>query len=71
MRDAVIGLGCGVVLLVMLCVSGTGNGPTLQGVFEDVEKYKADKLMREQVEQAKRTIEQQKSTNENLRVKQQ
>lgn len=55
MKDAVIGICAALVLLCCMCFSGSDSSPTMQGVFEDVEKYKADKLMQEQIEKAKRT----------------
>ncbi len=57
MKDAMIGILAAVALLCCLCVPRSENAPTLQGVFEDIEKRKADKLMQEQIEQAKRTRE--------------
>ena len=57
MKDALIGICAAIVLLCCLCVPRSENVPTLQGVFEDIEKRKADKLLQEQTEQAKRTKE--------------
>lgn len=57
MKDAAIGISAALILLACLCVPGSGKAPTIQGVFEDIEKRKADKLMQEQIEQAKRTKE--------------
>lgn len=59
MRDVVIGIIAGCLLLAALAFSSSDKAPTLQGVFEDLEKHKADQLMKEQIEQAKRTIKQQ------------
>jgi len=67
MRDLVIGVGAGVLLLIIAFSVSGPQGPTLQGVFEDVEKYKANRMMEEQIEQAKRTIEQQKAADEDRR----
>jgi len=56
MKDAAIGICAALVLLCCLCFSGGGKGPTLQGVFEDFEQYKANRLQQEQIEQANRTM---------------
>lgn len=59
MRDAIIGIVAGCLMLAALSFSCSEKSPTFQNVFEDYEKHKASKLMQEQIEQAKRTIEQQ------------
>lgn len=43
------------LLLCCLCVPGNETLPSVQSVFENIEKRKADKLLQEQIEQAKRT----------------
>ena len=60
MKDAIIGIVAAVVLLCCLCVPQSTQSPTLQGVFEYIEKRKADHVMQDQIEKAKRTIEQNK-----------
>jgi len=57
MKDAAIGICAALVLLCCLRFSGSDKAPTMQGVFEDLEQYKANKLEQEQIEQAKRTAE--------------
>ena len=61
MRDAIIGICAGFLMLSAMAFSCSENAPTIQNVFEDYEKHKAEKQMQEQIEQAKRTIEQQKA----------
>ena len=57
MKDAAIGICAALVLLCCLCFSGSDSAPTMQGVFEDFEQYKANRLQQEQIEQANRTME--------------
>lgn len=57
MKDAVIGISAALILLCCLCVPKNDKVPTIQGVFEDMEKRKADQLLQEQIEQAKQTKE--------------
>jgi len=70
MKDAAIGIIAALALLCCLCTPQVEKSATLQRVFEDLEKRKADQLLREQNEQAKRTIEQQRAADENLRTQQ-
>lgn len=59
MRDAIIGICAGFLMLAAMAFSCSEKAPSIQNVFEDYEKHKAEKQMQEQIEQAKRTIEQQ------------
>lgn len=59
MRDAIIGICAGVLLLSAMAFSCSEKSPTIQNLFEEYEKHKAEQQMQEQIEQAKRTIQQQ------------
>jgi len=67
MRDAIIGIIAGILVLSIAFAVSRPEAPTLQGVFEDVERYKANRMMEEQIEQAKRTIEKQEAAGEDRR----
>ena len=59
MRDAIIGICAGFLMLSAMAFSCSEKSPTIQNVFEDYEKHKAEQMMIEQIEQAKRTIQKQ------------
>lgn len=65
MRDAIIGVFGGLVLLVIGITATNPETPTLQEIFEDVERLKAERQLKIQEEQARRTIE---SNRENRRT---
>ena len=66
MRDAIIGVFGGFVLLVICITAANPETPTLQEIFEDVERFKAARQLKAQEEQARKTIE---SNRESRRVK--
>lgn len=67
MRDAIIGIIAGLLFVAAAFTMSGPKAPTIQSVFEDIEKHKANQQMAEQIEQAKRTIEQQKAADEDRR----
>ena len=57
MKDALIGIGAAFALLCCLCAPRTKDSATLQKLFEEIEQRKAQQMLHEQNEQAKKTYE--------------